>query len=223
MRNALFKSLMKHLLLNSRLLLGVCSALLFVVLMFPKIGHAETDVFNKGFIDHLRCVTAGSGDFTCQKDFSKFWKEGSSGSPNQMCGCTTGPDGFIMQGSQSCTLGRPIPAAGACTVCDGLYLVVLGIQYLFGISGFVALIVFTWSGLEMVMSQGESAKYKKGLDGVQAAVLGLVLILASWQIINLLTAVITGAENWKGRVFVGGVEQEWYQYCDDKNNIQTTD
>lgn len=186
-----------------KLIIGLLMIISLGFITTPVLAKQTTSNFDvkKPLLDRLKCVTAGPDDYVCSGDFSK----------------STTRDGV-------CEKGKPIPAAGNCTVCDALYIGVLGIQYLFGLLGFVAILIFSVSGFQMVMAQGNSSEFIAGLNGLKGAILGIVIILGSWQIVNLLTAAITSnvavQKGKRVQIYINNLPQAWYNYCDSKVNIQ---
>lgn len=108
--------------------------------------------------------------------------------------------------------------AGDCSICDALYLGVIALRYLFGFLGLVAMVMFTVSGFQMITAFGDSGKYQAGMQGITAAIIGLVIILLSWQIIHFITVAMTGRSS--GTLFgTGDTAQKWYDYCEDSKQI----
>ena len=80
-----------------------------------------------------------------------------------------------------------VPCNGPdCTICSFVQLGQNILNFSIGISIFIGGIIFAWAGLKMVMSAGnmnEVAAAKKMFTNV---VVGLLIVLASWLIINTL-------------------------------------
>jgi len=63
-------------------------------------------------------------------------------------------------------------------------------NYLFSIIGAVALAVFVYGGVLMVISQGNSEKTKKGMETLMAAFIGLIVAFAGYMLINFLAGAL---------------------------------
>jgi len=59
------------------------------------------------------------------------------------------------------------------------------------ISGFAAFLMLVWGGFQWMTSAGNPAKIGEAKDRLISAVLGLVLILASWLILNTINPELT--------------------------------
>ena len=80
--------------------------------------------------------------------------------------------------SSSAAVGMPIPLAGI--RIPGL----IGriIQYLLGLSGVIALVMFIYGGLSWMLAQGNQEKITKAKNTVVWAIIGLILIFSSYTI-----------------------------------------
>ena len=73
--------------------------------------------------------------------------------------------------------------------------VVIGylIKAMLGLSGAVALFVFVWSGMMMMLAAGSPDKIKKAKESLTWATIGLVVIFTSYTLVYaLITALSTG-------------------------------
>lgn len=59
-------------------------------------------------------------------------------------------------------------------------------NYIFGIIGALALIVFVYGGFMFILSGGNQEKVKKGTDAMMAAVIGLAIAFGGYFIISFL-------------------------------------
>ena len=76
-------------------------------------------------------------------------------------------------------------------------------KFILGIVGSLALLMFIYGGLMMIISQGSSDKVEQSKTILKNAVIGLVIVFTSWTIINfVITAFVPDAE-------LGG--KAWYQ------------
>ncbi len=68
------------------------------------------------------------------------------------------------------------------------------VKALLGLSGALALFVFVWSGVLMIIAAGNPEKIKKAKDSLIWATIGLVVIFTSYTLVaTLITALSTGA------------------------------
>lgn len=73
---------------------------------------------------------------------------------------------------------------GNCQLNDFLVLGVNLINYMLAISGSLALLFFVWGGFRMLLSGGNSDAVEKGKSAVTSAAIGILIVLASWMIVN---------------------------------------
>lgn len=68
------------------------------------------------------------------------------------------------------------------------------VKGLLGLSGAIALLVFVWAGLMMMLSQGSPDKVKKAKGSLVWATIGLVVIFTAYTLVaTLISAISTGA------------------------------
>ena len=73
---------------------------------------------------------------------------------------------------------------GSCQLNDFVTLVVRVAEIILGIVGSLALLFFVYGGVTWILSAGVSENVAKGKTIVQNALIGLVIVFASWTIIN---------------------------------------
>jgi len=76
-------------------------------------------------------------------------------------------------------------ASGNYTLDDVRNYAIYLIQLILGVIGSLSLLAFVFGGLTFLLSAGRADQVKKGLDILQAAVVGLLITFASVLIINL--------------------------------------
>ncbi len=67
------------------------------------------------------------------------------------------------------------------------------INWMLGLVGFIALIALITGGARMIMDFGDEEQVKKGKTTIMWAVIGLLVVLLSYAIINIVTGEILGA------------------------------
>ncbi|MFA6106187.1 MAG: pilin [Patescibacteria group bacterium] len=74
--------------------------------------------------------------------------------------------------------------ASNCSLNDFVRIGTNVVQLIFGLAGSLALLFFIYGGIMWVISGGNPDRVKKGLDAIKNAVIGLIIIFASYMIIN---------------------------------------
>jgi saccharopine dehydrogenase-like NADP-dependent oxidoreductase len=64
------------------------------------------------------------------------------------------------------------------------------INWVLGMLATVALVICLWAGFLMVTSAGDEAKYKKGMDILKKAGIGLIIIGLAWLIVSVVFRLI---------------------------------
>lgn len=110
---------------------------------------------------------------------------------------------------------------GNCGLCDFVQLGLNVFRWILGIVGGLSLLLFVWHGFGWLTSMGDSEKVKKTKDALVHTVVGIMIILASWLIVNLVVVLLTfnqadpqnsvmPTEKGVGRIFSG---QAWNEVC----------
>jgi hypothetical protein len=108
-----------------------------------------------------------------------------------------------------------------CGVCQFIQVGINFTQILLGMMGGLALVMFVYGGLLWVTSGGSADRIKKGRTLMVQTVIGIIIMLLAWSIINVVIITLTGTDtggiNKVGVVrTVIGPGQAWSDYC--KNN-----
>lgn len=80
--------------------------------------------------------------------------------------------------------GYTTASTSACTVNDFFYLIARVTNWLISLAGLYAVIHVIVSGFKLVMSQGNDEAVKKAKEGITNAILGFVLVLGAFLIVN---------------------------------------
>lgn len=83
------------------------------------------------------------------------------------------------------------------------------LKLIWGIIGSLALVMFVWGGFLWLTARGEDEQVKKGWDTLINAVIGLVIILGSWVIINTVILAFTSPGQWTPAKLFG--DTSWSQ------------
>lgn len=70
------------------------------------------------------------------------------------------------------------------------------LKLIWGILGSLALVMFVWGGFLWLTARGEENQIKQGWDTLINAVIGLLIVLGSWLIINTIILALTDPGNW---------------------------
>jgi hypothetical protein len=85
--------------------------------------------------------------------------------------------------------------AGGCTLCDGIKVTQNIIQMLFELAIPVATAMIAWGAFVFMTAGGSDERVKKGRQIMTSAVIGLVVVLGAWIIINTMLHLLTGQAN----------------------------
>ncbi len=86
-----------------------------------------------------------------------------------------------------------VPCEGdGCRACDLVTLADNIINFLIMISLLIAAILFAYAGFLMVTSGGNSGKVKKAKEVFQNVLIGIVIVLSGWIIINTIMSILVG-------------------------------
>jgi len=74
-------------------------------------------------------------------------------------------------------------------------IILLAINFILGFVGLIAVIMMIYGGFILLTSQGEEEKTKKAKSTILFAVIGIVIILFSFAIVNTLFDITTGGDS----------------------------
>lgn len=83
-------------------------------------------------------------------------------------------------------------------------LAINALKLIWGILGSLALVMFVWGGFLWLTARGEEQQIKQGWDTLINAVIGLVIVLGSWVIINTIVLSLTSTGSWDDGKLFGG-------------------
>lgn len=115
------------------------------------------------------------------------------------------PDGHLIP--QECVGDQASDVKNGCTLKSVFQLVINFTQVLLALTGSAALLMFTYGGVMWIIAAGNQERVQKGRAAMQAAVIGIAIILGSWLIVNFVIWALvggTGIEN------VTIFQQAWY-------------
>ncbi|MDO8463580.1 MAG: pilin [bacterium] len=100
---------------------------------------------------------------------------------------------------------------GNCVLADFVVIVVQVSKFIFGISGSLALLMFTIGGFLWVTSAGSAEQVKKGRETLVHATIGIVIIFGAWLLVNTILGALTGqlGATTPAKLFTGDWAVEW--------------
>lgn len=105
---------------------------------------------------------------------------------------TTGRSGLVQCGNQ---------ASDPCTVEDFFNIFVIATNILIGLVGLVAIFAIVFSGYSMVIAAGNTEAITKAKKNLTNAIIGLVLVLLAFILINTILYLVLGVKGQQGGVF----------------------
>ena len=83
-------------------------------------------------------------------------------------------------------------AEGATLVCTDLNKLIAWFYYfIIGIAGLSAFVMLVWGGVEWLTSAGDPSKIGDAKDKINSAIFGLLIILSSWLILQVINPDLT--------------------------------
>lgn len=114
-------------------------------------------------------------------------------------------------GNVSFKLGKTLGDPGASSINE----LAAWFYYLFvGISGLAAFIMLVWAGVEWMISSGDTGAIKKAKERIKQTVLGLLLVLGSFILLQIINPVLVGNEG------VGGLPKVSVQSAPPLRNAE---
>ena len=104
-------------------------------------------------------------------------------------------------------------ATGNCGICDFLDTLTNIIRWVLGIVGGSALLLMVWHGFSWITSGGNKEKVDSARKGMLHTVIGIIIILGAWQIINMVVVMLV---NEPGEMKAGLFKDNtkiWFEYC----------
>ena len=100
--------------------------------------------------------------------------------------------GATCGGEAPITTGGP---TGPCSFCDGLIVIKNIINSLFKIAIPLAVLMIIYGGVRLMIAGGSEENVKKARGIIKMAVIGLIITLAAWIIVNTVLHFLTGNPN----------------------------
>ena len=106
---------------------------------------------------------------------------------------------FLSQIVPQCT-GRLFPnkIERLCTFCDLIRLLDNIVKFMAGLAPFLAILLIIWGAFLIITAGGSPDRLSTGKKVIQAAVIGLAIVLGAWVIVSTVFLVITGNTRFYG-------------------------
>ena len=105
---------------------------------------------------------------------------------------------------------------GNCGWCDILDTAIRIFRWLLGILGGTALLLFIWHAFGWLTAGGNKEKIETTRKALTHTVIGIIIILASWFIVNLVLAILLNPTGVNSVPSLFG--NKWYEYCTGNTN-----
>jgi len=107
---------------------------------------------------------------------------------------------------------------GNCGVTQALQTIINVSRLILAITGSAALLMFIYGGLVWIIAAGSQEKIEKGKTAMQAAVIGLAIILGAWLIVNFTIYALTG-----GKAGLTGIQQLFGQDWSKEQSVKPSE
>lgn len=151
-----------------------------------------------------KCDIPGSPN---AKRFENFKCAGNGGEVITIPSCIVG--GIFDPGDQE---DVKCACCGECRISRFVGMIVLASKFILGASGVVALAIIIYGGFLWILSGGDSQKVEKGKGALTGAVIGVIIILVSWVLINFLLNVLVQDKSIRDKVkdnLIEGLQTEF--------------
>ncbi|MBU1037106.1 pilin [Patescibacteria group bacterium] len=106
---------------------------------------------------------------------------------------------------------------GNCGICDFLDTFVNIIRWVLGVVGGLALLLMVWHAFGWLTSAGNEEKIKTSRQGIVHTILGVVIILVAWQLVNIIIVLLVSPQGGNEIKLFGNNGKIWYRYCSEVN------
>ncbi|MCL5795055.1 MAG: pilin [Patescibacteria group bacterium] len=115
------------------------------------------------------------------------------------------PDGCLLEEAPVCEEGKDDPKT-CCGVNAMLQIIINVSQIVLSLTGSAALLMFVYGGIMFIIAGGAQDKISKAKDILKGSVIGIVIILCSWIIVNTVISALTDGKVTGGKLFGS---QDW--------------
>lgn len=79
---------------------------------------------------------------------------------------------------------------GGCQISDLFELLFIGVNYLIGMAGFVAIFFIVWGGMRMLLAAGNTSRIDDAKSTIKHAILGLILTMLAYLIVGYVAGLL---------------------------------
>ncbi|MDO8557156.1 MAG: pilin [Candidatus Jorgensenbacteria bacterium] len=90
------------------------------------------------------------------------------------------------------TTGGP---TGPCSFCDGIIVTSNIINYMVQIAILVTIVMIVYGAILMMTSAGDTSRFGSGRSKITSAIIGLVIVVLAWLLVNEVFHILTGGAN----------------------------
>ena len=108
-----------------------------------------------------------------------------------------------------------------CSACNLVYLANGLIKWLIGMAFLLFAVLFCIAGVRMVMSGGNSHTVEEAKGSFINAIIGLIIILAAWLIVDTLIRTLVGTPGHEGQLTTAGSASGWLYWSEVQCQVQT--
>lgn len=90
-----------------------------------------------------------------------------------------------------------------CGLCEFIQLFINGADIIVGLSGTVSIVFIIYGGFWMLTAYGNQQRYQHGKDAIVATVIGILIVLFAWTLVNLVILSLYGGNTGLFQTFAG--------------------
>lgn len=102
---------------------------------------------------------------------------------------------------------------GDCGVSRFLALGITIAKWILGLSGSAALVIIVYGGFLWILSGGDPGRIDKGKKALTGAVIGVIIVLTAWLIINFILGILVQNKSIRDAIkdgdYIGGVQRQF--------------
>jgi len=90
-----------------------------------------------------------------------------------------------------------VPCKGADCTAEDLYTLIGNvIRFALDFAAIIAVVIILWGGFLILISGGSTDRLSQGKGAITAAIVGLIIVLSAWLIVNTLISLFTTCSGW---------------------------
>lgn len=100
-------------------------------------------------------------------------------------------------------------AEGECNFCDALQIIINVSRVILMFSGAIAWVFLLWGSIGFITSSGNSEKVESNKNLMKSALFGIVIVLASWQLVMMILAIMIDPSALQGEKSIEIFSASW--------------